>query len=80
MIDNTLREQIKEIIDGIDIIPEAVLDNATNQLEALLAKEVRKAQLDELLILNHYFERANDSILAESYVTDRIKQLEKEGK
>lgn len=97
MKDNTLRENIEEIlypvlakiymngytdhIAGITSHAKGVnknwQDQATNQLETLLAEEVRKVKIEELeLILNGYGWGEGEEA-ANFIIKDRIAELEK---
>lgn len=61
--EQSFRDEIKEIIDGIDIIPEAVLENATDQvlsaIDSRLPKEKEDNSFDEDYI-NGYNEAIAD--------------------
>lgn len=86
MKDNTLREQIENILDSkVDGLPSQKL--AVEKLEALLAEEVRKARIEELKRNAYYSQpRKTDPLrlcgidMTEEQVNDRIAELEKEGK
>lgn len=94
MKDNTLRGELMRITKesastqvGFDEYSQADYPKMIDQLEALLAKEVRKAKLEEVNRISRYVEirnTADGATISAEYLyrqaKKRIKQLEKEGK
>lgn len=85
MKDNTLRDKIHSIVCDIqdqggyerEGVSQEDQKEATDQLEALLAEEVRKVKIEELeLILNGYGWGEGEEA-ANFIIKDRIAELEK---